>query len=267
MPGSEPHRPVHAVRAPASNGATVQLVRWHGERARLELNVDRSGTPVTTIHPADARPLSGRFVGHCTDLLASVGGSVMSPALGIDEVRGFEAAGFATRADLHLLVHDLRPVPVRPRVDDAGARRGSRGDAACVLVVDAAAFPEMWHLDERGFHNALRATPSARFRVMVDARNGVVGYAITGRAGRRGYLQRLAVTPQAQGRGVGRHLVADGLSWCRRWRVQRVAVNTQHGNSRALELYLGMGFVEAPTGLRVLERVLPVPATIALDEG
>lgn len=240
---------------------TVQLVRWRGERARLERHAtDPNGHSSTTIHPADGRALSAGFVRHCVELLHGVGGMVMSPALGIGEVRGFEAAGFATRADLHLLVHDLHPIPLRPPLRTERSRRGSVREWRDILGVDASAFPVLWHLDERGLHNALGATPSSRLRVVVGNDEELVGYAITGRAGRRGYLQRLAVTPSAQGAGIGRHLVCDALSWCRRWRVQRVAVNTQHGNARALALYQNMGFVETATGLRVVERMLANPS-------
>ena len=272
MSGSEPHVPVttgtatdlhhrdlhHRDLHHCPPTATVQLVRWRGERARLERHAaEPDGQRSTTIHPADGRPLSAPFVCHCVELLGGVGGMVMSPALGVGEVRGFEAAGFTTRADLHLLVHDLHPIPPRPTLHKARSRRASVREWREILGVDAAAFPALWHLDELGLHNALGATPSSRLRVVVGADETLVGYAITGRAGRRGYLQRLAVAPSAQGAGIGRHLVCDALSWCRRWRVQRVAVNTQHGNARALSLYQTMGFVETPTGLRVLERSLP----------
>lgn len=82
------------------------------------------------------------------------------------------------------------------------------------------------------------------------------GYAITGRDARQGFLQRLAVHPSVQGRGAGRHLVADSLHWLARWRVQRVLVNTPTGNDRALALYLAMGFHRLPERLRVYERSL-----------
>lgn len=269
MPGFEPHVPATTGTAtdPAQRilrhrppMATVQLIRWRGERARLERHApDLDGQHSTTIHPADGRPLSVGFVRHCIELLDGVGGMVMSPALGVGEVRGFEAAGFATRADLHLLVHDLHPIPPRPVLRTTRSRRGSVREWRDILAVDAAAFPALWHLDELGLHNALGATPSSRLRVVVGNDDALMGYAITGRAGRRGYLQRLAVAPSAQGAGIGRNLVCDALSWCRRWRVKRVAVNTQHGNARALSLYQNMGFVETPTGLRVLERLLPTP--------
>jgi ribosomal protein S18 acetylase RimI-like enzyme len=79
-----------------------------------------------------------------------------------------------------------------------------------------------------------------------------VGYAVTGRAGRRGFLQRLAVQPDHQRGGLGRALVLDGLRWLRRWRAERAVVNTQLENDAALALYENLGFRREPSGLSVL---------------
>jgi ribosomal protein S18 acetylase RimI-like enzyme len=123
------------------------------------------------------------------------------------------------------------------------------------LVVDHNAFPPFWRLDEPGLRDALAATPAARFRVATAP--DVIGYAVSGRAGRRGYLQRLAVEPARQGRGLGRALVLDGMRWMRRWGAHEAVVNTQLGNDRALALYHGLGFRLQEDRLAVLHRDLP----------
>jgi ribosomal protein S18 acetylase RimI-like enzyme len=94
--------------------------------------------------------------------------------------------------------------------------------------------------------------------VAVDG--AVVGYAIVGRAARRGYVQRLAVAPEVQGSGLGRALLIDGLRWLGRRGAARAVVNTQVDNDRARRLYESLGFRMAPSGLAVLGRVLQVPA-------
>ena len=59
---------------------------------------------------------------------------------------------------------------------------------------------------------ALKATPHSYPRLArLDGR--YVGYAVTGRTEARGYLQRLAVDPAYQGRGVGTSLVEDSSNW------------------------------------------------------
>jgi ribosomal protein S18 acetylase RimI-like enzyme len=111
-------------------------------------------------------------------------------------------------------------------------------------------------LDDDGLDEALTATPKARFRVAV--RSGqVVAYAVTGRAGTQGFLQRLATDPAHAGTGIGAALVLDSMRWTARRRAHRLLVNTQAGNERALELYRRMGFRPTATDLVVLTRSLP----------
>ena len=61
-----------------------------------------------------------------------------------------------------------------------------------VLEVDGRAFDAFWHIDDEGLDHAIRATPQSRFRVAEEDER-IAGYAVTGRAGEQGYLQRLAV--------------------------------------------------------------------------
>jgi GNAT superfamily N-acetyltransferase len=175
---------------------------------------------------------------------------VVTPALPRSEWRPYLDHGFTVREELHLLGHDLTDLPrraargARPRL-----RRVHRQDRDRVLAIDQAAFEPFWRLDARSLEDAIRATPSARFRTDT-ARSG---YALTGRAGDRGYVQRLAVHPDAQGAGVGTVLLLDGLWWLRRWRVREALVNTQTANVGALRLYERLGFRRRPDGLAVLE--------------
>jgi ribosomal protein S18 acetylase RimI-like enzyme len=124
-----------------------------------------------------------------------------------------------------------------------------------ILAIDQAAFSPFWQFDEQGLSDALRATPRTRFRAGLtppdDARR-FAGYAICGRSGSRGFVQRLAVLPDFQRRGLGRGMLLDGLNWMRRRGVARAVVNTQLDNAAALSLYLETGFQREPSGLSVL---------------
>ena len=194
--------------------------------------------------------MSVDFVRRCLEHLAARGFSrVVTSALSPDEQRSFLAAGFAVEEQLHLLAHDLHPLP---RADTAATVRRARAvDRPGVLVVDSASFQPFWRLDESGLDDAIRATPKARFRV-AELGGEVVGYAITGRSGRRGYLQRLGVHPVHRHAGTGSALVVDGLAWLRRWRAEVAVVNTQNGNTGALHVYERLGFRRLPHGLSVL---------------
>lgn len=230
-------------------GADTEVIRWGAERART--GPWRGDRRVAYLAPVpDAPAPSAAFVRRCCEILAARGFSrVVTAALGPDEQPAFLSAGFAVEERLHLLGHDLGDLPP-PTPLERTLRRARPADRAAVLAVDGAAFPDFWQLDDRGLEDAIRATPHVRFRVAADP--DVYAYAVTGRAGRRGFLQRLAVDPARQRAGVGRALVLDGLRWLRRWRVERAVVNTQLENEAALALYESLGFRREPSGLTVL---------------
>src|SRR5262249_13551980 len=144
---------------------------------------------------------------------------------------------------LHLLTHDLDALPRA----SGRTRRASRADRPALLAADAAAFDDFWHFDDVALEEAVRATPRSHIRVAT--KDDPVGYGLFGRAGAAGYVQRLAVAPDAQHHGLGRALLNDGLRWLRSRGARRVYVNTQEDNERALALYLRAGFLQLPVGL------------------
>ena len=157
--------------------------------------------------------------------------------------------GFEIRGRLHLLSHDFESLPGPTR----RTRRSGHGDRNTVLAVDAAAFEDFWQLDAVGLEQAVRATPRSHLRV---TRGEIMGYGLFGRAERTGYVQRLAIHPDAQGKGFGLALLTDGLHWMRVRGARSAFVNTQVENARALSLYERAGFRRLPVGLCVLGRTL-----------
>ncbi len=235
---------------------SVDVLRWGRERART--GTWRGDRDVAYLSPVPSAPLpSAEFLRRCLEILASRGfARVVTGALSPLEQAGFIAAGFDVAERLHLLGIDLAgPVPTVP--DGMTLARGRRRDRDHVLAVDRAAFAPFWQFDGAGLDDALNATPTTRWRVAVPgsvrARSRpVAGYVICGRAGSRGFVQRLAVDPTVQRHGTGRRLLLDGLRWMSRRGVHRAVVNTQMGNDAALALYLAVGFTEQPNGLSVL---------------
>ncbi len=98
---------------------------------------------------------------------------------------------------------------------------------------------------------ATNSATSHRFRVASD--RDVFGYAVTGRSGEVGYLQRLAVDPVRSGGGIGTALVLDALHWLRDRHGRFMLVNTQESNAAALRLYLRLGFNMVDEHLTVLQ--------------
>jgi ribosomal protein S18 acetylase RimI-like enzyme len=176
---------------------------------------------------------------------------VVTAALSPLEQVGFLAAGFDIEERLHLLGISLGPdlEPVPPGLP---LRRVPPWRREEVLAVDASAFPAFWQLDSVGLADSLRATPVRRFRMAVGAKREVAGYAVCGRSGSRGFVQRLAVAPGRQREGTGKRLLLDGLHWLARGGANRAVVNNQVGNDAALSLYVATGFTEEPVGLSVL---------------
>ncbi len=219
----------------------ARTVAWRGDEA----------VALLTVSP-DTPFLSADFVRHCLSNLAEQGFSrVVTGALSPLQQAGFLAAGFGVEERLRLLGLDLAlPLPPLPR--GPRLRRVRSGRRRSVLELDRAAFPDFWRFDELALRDALAATPAVRFRMAAARRATPGGYAICGRAGRRGYVQRLAVHPTMQGQGVGRRLLLDGLYWMAEHGVGRVLVNTQRGNDQALALYSAVGFRDEPVGLSVL---------------
>jgi ribosomal protein S18 acetylase RimI-like enzyme len=178
----------------------------------------------------------------------------VTPAMSAMEAEPFHQAGFEHYERLHLLACSL---PRGPEQGDLFVDRRVKLTSArpwqteTVLDVDARAFRGFWRFDRRALKEARTATSSRRFQV-ARLNGRIVGYAITGRSGSRGYLQRLAVDPAVQGRGIGSLLVDDGFRWLHRHGVTSCMVNTQETNQRALALYERLGFRRQPQGLVVL---------------
>lgn len=195
------------------------------------------------------RPPQRQCVERSLEILAARGfRRVVTNALSPAEQVAYLHAGFQVQERLHLLAHDLRHLPGRS--PGVALRRARRRDHRAILDLDHAAFDHFWQLDARGLHDAIHATPASRVRLATGA--GLRGYAVTGRAGDRGYLQRLAVDPALHRRGIGSALVVDALHWLRRRGCHVAMVNTQEVNTGALHLYEHLGFTARPEGLAVL---------------
>jgi ribosomal-protein-alanine N-acetyltransferase len=181
----------------------------------------------------------------------------------------FASAGFLEIDSLLLLQLDLadRPLPSRAAppsrpalasrhaggfVGRGPTRRLTAARLAEAAAVDELAFGRRWSNDTASLDAIREATPSHRSRMVVDG-GSLRGFAVSGRAGTRGYVQRLAVDPAARRRGIGRTLVADALGWMDRHDVGTVLVNTAADNEAALALYESFGFRPQQGELKVLE--------------
>ena len=234
----------------------AETLRLGGDRLRLRPWAGEAGigllillTPGTAVSDAAATTAVETAIArgyHC----------LRTSALSGIESEPFLRAGFQPCQQLALLTRLIQSRLPDPN-DSVAIRRARRRDHPSVLAVDQAAFEPFWQLDHAGLHDALRATPFRHFRVArQDTGTALTGYAISGRSGPAGYLQRLAISPSQQGQGAGAALVIDGLKWMARWGATQAWVNTPQHNTGALRLYERLGFELIPPGLQVLELVL-----------
>ena len=183
--------------------------------------------------------------------------TVVTTALGPVDQRPFAEAGFTPHEHLLLLSRSIEPndLPARGR----RTRPARQQDQDAVLALDERAFSTssaFWRFDGAALAEAGQATQTCRRRLIRDRQHQPIGHAVTGRTSTIGFLQRLAVDPSTEGRGIGSALVVDALRWLGRTGALEAWVNTQPGNLRAQDLYLRHGFVERDVGLDVLMRSL-----------
>lgn len=142
---------------------------------------------------------------------------------------------------------DVAPKPVR-------AARLSRTSTVMsdIIAIDQESFPSPWHLDADALREAMRATRTSR--LLVSRHNSRVdGFVLVGATGSTGFLQRLAVRPNARRTGTATRLVAAALQWSFKKGCSTTVVNTETTNDAALGVYASFGFAPMDEGLVVLE--------------
>ena len=224
---------------------------------------------VANQHTAHLRVLRGgvRFLDDCRGVLGDLGATeVLSPPLPVSARRSWVEAGFEEHASLDLLRLDLE----RVASPDHLVAPGDLDLLTEALRIDAAAFDPFWRFDRTAMLEAMQSTPNSALHVVRGEHGGLAGFAITGLGTAIAYLQRVAVHPDHQGRGLGRSLIRTAAWWARRNGAKALMLNTQSENAGARRLYEAEGFVLLPEPLSVLRAetrpATPAPAPFVYDE-
>ena len=227
-----------------ANGCRVQSWSFQPHIAHLVVNHQQPVPSLTDVQ-------------HWTERVRQLGyTAVRTNALSRGTSRQMECAGYTVLQELVLLELDSPRAALNAASQVPTERTTQHVDNEHVVevsAIDVDAFGTGWGLSETTIADVCAATPRHRLR---GAGDPLAAFAISGRDGRQGFLQRLSVSPARQRQGLGRALVVDSLEWMVRWRVQRVLVNTAFDNYAALALYQGLGFRRIGERLRVYERTL-----------
>lgn len=188
--------------------------------------------------------------------------ALLEPSAAVAAEMGFECIDtlvlLARLIDTTRTANPRRTPPDRNRL--AALRRWHLRRAA---ALDRAAFGPLWAMDRAALAAIGRATPRHWARQVTVDTGAMAGFVILGlgyrdphEATTTGYLQRLSVDPDHQGRGLGGVLVDAALSILAAAGATRVMVNTGVDNHRALALYRSFGFEPTGAQMSVWERRL-----------
>ncbi|MEA3342106.1 MAG: GNAT family N-acetyltransferase, partial [Chloroflexota bacterium] len=142
-----------------------------------------------------------------------------------------------------------------PDVNETNARLRPVADAdiPAIVAVDRAAFTPHWQHSEDTIHRW--AAASSCF-IVAEVDGSVVGY-VEGRLRLPdAHLNRIALHPAHQGRGIGASLLRDALRAFWQNEARQVSLNTQADNHFSRRLYRRFGFESAGNTMTVWERQL-----------
>lgn len=205
---------------------------------------DEIANVVDIVGPAVADQLLRAFIALCTGR-----GFELAVVAEYSERRRssfYFAAGMDVIEDI--IVYELGKIP--PEYDrpvDLGGLRVAEIDIDDerefeeLLAVDHAAFPWLWWNSEGEFRN-YAAVPGVTIEVFREPGGKLVGYIGTTSLGSWGHLDRIAVDPEMQGRGLGRTLLKYSIYRMKAQGARRVALSTQLSNRVSRALYESTGF-------------------------
>jgi ribosomal protein S18 acetylase RimI-like enzyme len=173
-------------------------------------------------------------------MLAAKGRFVVAAIVLQDWYRDLLAnSGFTSRQAIVMLERQGGAPLAPPPLAGVSIRLMMPGDLPAVAGVDAIAFAPLW---QNTLPALERAYPQAALATVAEKDGSLVGYQLSTSNPYGAHLARLAVRPDAQGRGLGYALTADLIRQLRQRGIERLTVNTQSDNFASLSLYRQAGF-------------------------
>lgn len=129
------------------------------------------------------------------------------------------------------------PTPAAPRAVEIRPLRHE--DIEAVVAIEREAFTTPWQADTFA---GLLDRDGVELLVLVDGREGVVGYAVLWCILDQGELANIAVTPGRRGQGLGARLLRHVMDVARRRGVEKLFLEVRASNAPALAMYANFGF-------------------------
>lgn len=121
---------------------------------------------------------------------------------------------------------------------------GDGADLEQVMRIDRAAFPWLWWNSEAEFRSYW-FSPGVEIWI-ADVDDSPAGYiGLTSYPG-WGHLDRIAVVPERQSKGIGTAMIRHAMAELRRLGAQRIGLSTQEENTGSRRLYERIGFRRMP---------------------
>jgi ribosomal protein S18 acetylase RimI-like enzyme len=160
----------------------------------------------------------------------------------------YEMSGFELAEEI--VIYELvRVRPAAPRLNGLTFQRLDIRDEQRfndLLALDHQSFPWLWWNSEDEFREYASA-PGVEIDIGRDPDGRIVAYTGTTRYRTWGHLDRIAVAPDIQGRGIGRAALDFAVMSLARDGARRVGLSTQARNTRSRQLYESYGFRRSPS--------------------
>jgi ribosomal-protein-alanine N-acetyltransferase len=154
--------------------------------------------------------------------------------------------GFSPLAEIVTLTKTNQQLPdtptaskAEPGIPEITLRPAANADLPAIVAIDRAAFAPYWWRSEATLGR--RATTACRFAV-AECGSEVIGYTECELHLPTAHLNRIAIHPRSQGRGVGAILLSHVLQALWQRGARTVSLNTQRHNHRSRRLYERFGF-------------------------
>lgn len=146
---------------------------------------------------------------------------------------------FTHYQDIVILSWENTPICTLPNPPGILIRGIEPADLPDIAAIDAGSFEPLW---VNSYEAVTLAYDQSDYATLAELDGQVMGYQLTTANPFNAHLARLAVSPQAQGHGLGHALVQDMMLHYQDRRIWQITVNTQSTNHHSLSLYQKIGF-------------------------